>query len=232
RIHLAVEKLNDPAKLRGDLIGDENHADSASLKIHLDPLPELLRTDPFIEKGSQFLRRIGFSLLTPLLKLGTDRLDRPVDNRVGGVVEHLADDFAADAGVTAPLDLDQGRDGVLVEEQVVQRPAVAALLLGRHSHLPGDQQPAPRGGTVHLVPGQEVRVSGEEFLEYIFTVVGLLLHLHEFATSLDEKDTAVHCPPLRVLRTGFPRRCCGGCRNQRGQQGCWRKLLLYWLSVK
>jgi hypothetical protein len=34
---------------------------------------------------------------------------------------------------------------------VVQRPAVAALLLGRHAHLPRDQQPPPGCGHVHLV---------------------------------------------------------------------------------
>jgi hypothetical protein len=48
--------------------------------------------------------------------------------------------------VAPPLDLDQRRHGVLVEEQVVQGPAAAALLLRGHAHLPPDQQPPPRRG--------------------------------------------------------------------------------------
>jgi hypothetical protein len=50
---------------------------------------------------------------------GAGYLDRPICDAVGGVVEHLPDYLPADAVVSAALDLDDGRDDSLVEEEVV-----------------------------------------------------------------------------------------------------------------
>jgi uncharacterized membrane protein len=61
---------------------------------------------------------------------GPQGVERPVDDRVGSVVEHLADHLAPDAGVGAAFDLHDGRDRVLVEEEVVHRPPPGAPLLG------------------------------------------------------------------------------------------------------
>ena len=41
-------------------------------------------------------------------------------DRIGGVVHHLSHDFPSNAGVRAPLHLNEGRNGVLVEEKVVK----------------------------------------------------------------------------------------------------------------
>src|SRR5262249_41879059 len=99
-------------------------------------LPELLNATPRTQELPDLLLRFRPSLPAAFLKAGTDGLDGPVDDRVGGVVEHLADDLTTNAGVAAPLDLDQRRNRILVEEQVVQRPPVAPCFLGRNAHLP------------------------------------------------------------------------------------------------
>lgn len=92
---------------------------------------------------------------------GTEYLDRPICDAVGGVVGQMLDYLPADAGVSAALDLDDGRDDGLVEEEVVDRPSPATVLLGGGRHLARDQQPTARFCAVYLVPGQQVRVLGE-----------------------------------------------------------------------
>ena len=101
-----------------------------------------------------------------------EALDRPVHDRVRGVVEHLADDLAPDARVATSLDLDQRRHRVLVEEQVIDRPAASAVLLGRQGGFATDEQPSPRRPT-HLVACEQARVLGEERLEEVLGVVRL-----------------------------------------------------------
>ena len=66
---------------------------------------------------------------------GTEYLDRPICDAVGGVVGQMLDYLPADAGVSAALDLDDGRDDGLVEEEVVDRPSPPTALLGGERHL-------------------------------------------------------------------------------------------------
>jgi hypothetical protein len=87
---------------------------------------------------------------------------RPIGDGVGRIVEHLSHHLAADAGVAAALDLDQGRHSVLVEEEVVKRQIVGAVLSDRDSNLAGDRQPAARFAFVDLVAGQQVGVAGQQ----------------------------------------------------------------------
>src|SRR5262249_49081008 len=138
------------------------------------------------------------SLPAALLKAGTDGLDGPVDDRVGSVVEHLADDLAANAGVAAAFDLDQGRNGILVEKQVVQRPPVPSFVLGRDTHLPRDQEPPSWCSPIRLIAGQQVWVFGEKLLEHVLGVIGLLRHLHEIATTLNQENAAIHRTPASL----------------------------------
>ncbi len=90
--------------------------------------------------------------------------------------EQLADHLTADAGVARALHLHQREDAVLVQEEVVHRPAVDRLLGVRHPELAAHQQPAARLAVVDLVAGEEVGVVGEERLEEVLRVVGRLLH--------------------------------------------------------
>jgi len=105
-VHLAVQELDDPAQLRGDDVGDEEEADPAGLEVGLHPRPEVVGRDSApCERGDPLVRVEGFSF-TALLVPAADHLHGPVEDRVGGVVEHLADDLAADARIAAALDLD------------------------------------------------------------------------------------------------------------------------------
>jgi hypothetical protein len=61
---------------------------------------------------------------------------------VGGVVEELAHDLPPYPGIAAALDLDESRDAVLVQEEMVEGPARARVV--RNAHLLGDQEPSPR----------------------------------------------------------------------------------------
>ena len=98
---------------------------------------------------------------------GAEYLDRPICDAVGGVVQHLPDYLPADAGVSAALDLDYGRDNGLVEEEVVDRPSTAPVLLGGERHLARDQQPAARLCDLYLISSQQVRVFGEKSLQQV-----------------------------------------------------------------
>jgi hypothetical protein len=80
----------------------------------------------------------------------------PVGDGVGGVIQHLSHHLAANAGVTAAFDLDQRRNRVLVEKQVIQRHPVSAAFLDWHAHLARDQQPPAGVFLVHLVARQQI----------------------------------------------------------------------------
>jgi len=69
-------------------------------------------------------------VVTAFFEPGTQSLQRPVDHRVGGVVEHLTDYFAPDAGIGAAFYLHDGWDRILVEEQMIHSLSSGASLLG------------------------------------------------------------------------------------------------------
>lgn len=60
---------------------------------------------------------------------------------VGGTVQHLRHDPAASTSVGAALDLDKRGHRVPGDEQVVERPPVAAILLTWRAYLSGYQKP-------------------------------------------------------------------------------------------
>jgi hypothetical protein len=85
-------------------------------------------------------------------------VERPVHHAIGGVVQHLPDDLPADPCVGAALDLDECRHRVLVEEQMVDRPAAARVLVVGKRSLAAHQEPAARGIPGVLVPSPARRV--------------------------------------------------------------------------
>lgn len=85
------------------------------------------------------------------------------------------------------------------QTMVVQRPAVAPFCFAWDAHLTGDEQPAAGRDGVHLVPCQQIRVLRQQLLQNVLRVVGLFLHLDQFAVALDQEDAAAHRSP-RVIR--------------------------------
>lgn len=192
RVHLLVQELHDSPQLGWDGVRDEEEADLAGLEVGLDPLPEVSGGDGAVEEGGELLVRIEAFNLAALREPGLEGVRRPVEDGVGGVVEHLADDLSPGAGIAASLDFDQGGDAVLVQEEVVQGPAGAALLLVRDAHLAGDQEPASRRAGIDRVPRQQVGMAGEELLEINFSGEGGFRHLRQIPGGVEQEDSSRH----------------------------------------
>jgi hypothetical protein len=75
---------------------------------------------------------------------------------------------------------------------MIYRPPVTATLLARQAPLAGDQQPPPVLQIVHLIPGQKVRVLGEQPLQQILGVVVLLAHLDQSSITMDQVYPATY----------------------------------------
>lgn len=191
RVHLLVQELDDPPQFGGDDVGHEDQPHSPGQEVRLHRLPEhpRVRTTEELGQGGGRGPPAG---LAPGLEPGLDAVGRPVEHGVGGVVEQLPDDLAADAGVGRPLDLDEGGDAILVEEQVVEGPAVGAVGLAGDADLAVDEEPPAGLGRVDLVAGQETGVLGQEPLEQVLGGVPLLPHLVEPAVVVEEEDAAAH----------------------------------------
>jgi hypothetical protein len=130
-------------------------------------LPECLTVCIFAEEGPQDFGGVATRTAAGRFELCADTRRLPVDNRVGRVVEQLANDLAPDTRVAAPLNFHKCRDRILIDEQAVQRPAAAATFFVRHGHLPAQQQPAAWSGTIHLVAGKDIGVVGQQALQQI-----------------------------------------------------------------
>ena len=178
-----VEELHDALQLGRDDIGDEEEPELAGREVTRGPLPELIdgvgRLGLGAMAGQPRSWRTSSSGVAPSGRGRSSKscrscCARPVRDDVGRVVEHLADDLAADAGVGAALHLDERRDRVLVDEEVVERPPGPAALGIGDAGLAGDEEPAARLARSHLVAGEEVRVVREELLEDRLKEVALL----------------------------------------------------------
>ena len=73
---------------------------------------------------------------------------------VGGIVRNFPDDGAADFRILRPFDFRQGGDCVLVNEQMVRGPTIAATYNVRDSLFPVNQDPSARVVGVHPLAGK------------------------------------------------------------------------------
>ena len=100
-------------------------------------------------------------------------------------------------GIAAALHLDQGRDRILIEEEMVDTPAAASILLIGKSCFTSDQQPPPGRVSPVLIAGEQARELGNQSLENLFAVVWLLSHLQQFILAAQEVDAAAHAAESR-----------------------------------
>lgn len=107
------------------------------------------------------------------LKERTQLLHGPIAGAVGGVLEELADDLAPNSGVGAALDVDDGRDRVLIDEEVVEAPATSRACLVGDPDLPGEQDPPPRRLS-DIVAVKQPRMVGQHGLQHVLGLVGAL----------------------------------------------------------
>ena len=116
-------------QLRGDAICDEDQTDTPALEVRADRRPERFDVAVGADEVSQPIGGIHAAYGAVGLVCRAHRVDGPVDDSVGCVVEQLPDDLAADTRVAAAFDFHQRRDAVLVKEGVVDV-ANAAFLAG------------------------------------------------------------------------------------------------------
>ncbi len=79
------------------------------------------------------------------------------------IVEELADDLPSDLRVGATLDLDDCGDALIVNEDMIRRPELAARSL--HGALTCDEDPAPCGEITRRGTTKQSTIAGEELLE-------------------------------------------------------------------
>jgi hypothetical protein len=194
--HLLVEELDDRSQLAGDFVGDEDEPQPASAQVGGDVGPEGVG----IDVGAEMLLQSGLGVGVRRFEGGSDALDSPVGSGVRGIVEHLADDGPPNARIGAALDLDEGGNALLVEEQVIEAPAVAPVGVLADAHLSSDQQPA-LARFAALVAYEQIRMIGEQLLQDALGVVALLGHLDQPAALLDvDGHAGASVPKLRRER--------------------------------
>jgi hypothetical protein len=87
--------------------------------------------------------------------------------------------------------LDKRRDGILIQEQVVDRPASGLSFGIWDAELSFDEQPSSRSFGVELIASHEPRVLGQKTLENILGVIGRLAQLDE-TIVLNQKNPCRH----------------------------------------
>lgn len=192
RIHLEVEKLNDPSQFRGDYVSDKQHTNLARLEVRFHGPPELFRILIVPQELLKAIIRCNVIVIALSREFGNELLDRPVDDGIRRVVEHLTDDFPPDAGIGASLDFDERRYGVMVEKQVVERPTSRTKFLFRYTHFSTDEEPTSGIIAVDLISGQQIRILFQERLEHVLRLEGLFVHFDQRAIVLNVENLAVH----------------------------------------
>src|SRR5437763_5674981 len=107
------------------------HPYSSRLEIGLNSLPECLRVAVDTQLCANLFVRIFLGRGATLLKVGPQLFDRPVNDRIGGVIEHLTDNFTAQASVALALNLDKRRNAILIHKEMVDRPSTGTAVLRR-----------------------------------------------------------------------------------------------------
>src|SRR6185437_8304612 len=136
--------------------------------------------------------------LASTLEYSPQFFDRPVHDRVRRVVEHLADDLTADPSVRASLHLDERRHGVLIQEEMINRPTPTAILFRRQRRLSADQQPSPSCPARKLITGQEIWELRDQRLENVLGMVRRLDHSQKLVLAAQQEDVSAHAWSLRL----------------------------------
>jgi hypothetical protein len=156
--HLLVEELDDAAQLTWDDIGDKHEPQAPGMQVRRDFLPEPFGVPICSDVRGEVNVRVSTGVTPRDLVSAADPVDRPVRGSVRGIVEHLANDLATDPGVTTSLDLNECRNAILIEKEVVEAPAASCVRLVAEPDLTLDKQPALALITV-LFADQEIWIA-------------------------------------------------------------------------
>jgi hypothetical protein len=145
--------------------------------------PELLDVDVAARNPRDHRHGVEAVVLAPAGKELPQLLERPVNDAIRGVVQHLPDDLPTDACVRAALDLDERRHGVLVEEQVVDRPAAGRVLVVGERSLAANKYPAARRIVAMLVTSEQAGELRDQRLENILGLVWAHAHFDQLVVA-------------------------------------------------
>ena len=102
---------------------------------------------------------------------GSDVGEFPEHDRVGDILEELADDLPSDAGIGRPFDLHKRRDAILVNQHVVDPADVSGVTVERN--LARDHQPAPRVSGINQLAREQFGMAAQKGLEDVLALEAL-----------------------------------------------------------
>jgi len=102
-----------------------------------------------------------------ILELRDQTLDRQVGYRIRSIVEHLPDNFSSGARIRTALDLNKGRDRILVKQEMIKKQASPSCVVTGKTRFPSYEQPASRISRINLRTAQKTWVSLQKMLEEI-----------------------------------------------------------------
>ncbi len=217
-----VEELDQTAQFGWDLIGDENQSHFPSFEIRLDLLPKDLDICLSLpgKQRSYLVVDVPLSLERRLRCRLAQRLNCPMRQAICCIIKHLGDDFAASTGVRRPLAFNKGRDGILIEIEVIQAPSIELAHRIGYCHLARNQQPAARRFRSDLVAWQKIGIVLEVLLKHIFSLVGSFVHWNQrFRLLTDQEDFAAwHHSPSSSIKYQDPEQPCPDSQKRR-QEG-------------
>jgi hypothetical protein len=82
---------------------------------------------------------------------------------------------------------------------MVDRPAISDRRCVRNACLPFNQKPSLGANAVKLIACQHARVLGDQTLQQVFRIVGLLAHLEELSVLNQEDIWQFTIPPHKSL---------------------------------
>jgi hypothetical protein len=129
-----------------------------------------------------------------------------MQDRVGGIVEHLTDDLATDPRVRAPLDLDERRHAILIEEQVIERPPSWPTRLWGDRLFTVDEEKSARVRAVHLIARQQRGEAREQILKVVFRGETRRLHRNERVRFIQYKYSGLGVHVRHPVLISGPRR--------------------------
>jgi hypothetical protein len=202
-VHPGVQELDDRGQLVWDHVGDEHQPDGAAAQIAFRPVPEVLRISILAGHLRQhgcwgpgrYQRRFARTAV-PACRLPSTGC-RSRRSRASAQPPH------GGSGIGTPLHLNERRDRVLIDEQMVQAPAPGAILVGDRC-LPADQKEAARITAVHLISRQQLRMVLQQLLQNRLSLIRCNRQGHEILALADEDDIIRHDPGPPKSRARSP----------------------------
>src|SRR5687768_16037347 len=115
-VHLLIQELHDSLKFSWNYISDEKKPELSLLQIAIGLFPKCFRIDFVSKKLFQFARRIHSGALTVGSKSFSHVIDAPMLRGIRRIIEHLPNNFPANARVAASFHFNNRWYGILIDK--------------------------------------------------------------------------------------------------------------------